>query len=149
MRTCQGNKYLHIPGEGSMGILLPQMPFSPVFQSHSFQVNGHPIHWLWPMKQWTTTHLGIYPSKQNVWTCILPELRPTVKSSLYQCLLGFSYTGIITLQQFTFRLYLYVINKLGPSFFFSSQLLLGHTAWVYRCMLGSRWHCNRSRNHRL
>jgi hypothetical protein len=38
-----GHKYLHILCP-SIHILLPQMPFSPIFQSWSFQVPDHPAN---------------------------------------------------------------------------------------------------------
>lgn len=97
------------------------------------------------------THQSIYPSKQNIWTCVAPELLPRAKISLCQCRLGFSYTGVVILQLYIFRWFMYTISKPDPTCFYFSQLIIGHTGLhrVYRCMLGSRWHWNSSGNQRL
>jgi hypothetical protein len=93
-------------------------------------------------------HLDFQTNCNTMYTI---EALSTVKISLHWCLSGLSPKEFVMLQLSISGWCLHnVQNHQGtrPQSSLLSQLIIGDIPWGYRCVCGSRQHCNVSGNHR-
>jgi hypothetical protein len=85
--------------ERSIHILLPQMSFSPIFQSYSLQVPDHPEDQLGTahksMNNYTSGHFSFQMKCMNMFTA---RSSTHCEDSLHQCLSGLFHKGFVMLQ---------------------------------------------------